>query len=92
MKSFKTYLVNFLLVLFGIIIAFVIVEFVARKIDDGQSLKFIGKGGSYKQDDTLGFVLSPITKETISSEFHTYDSVNIDFMNDEPIELTSDET
>ncbi len=88
MIKFKGFLVNFSLVLFGLLIGFGIVELVARRIVANQNIREIGSGGYYKQDDTLGYVMKPGPREMIGPEFHTFDSVNADFMNDEPVEAS----
>ncbi len=89
-KNIKSFLIKCSLILFGLLIGLGIVELVARYMVSRQSMKYkqIGSGGYYQQDDTLGFVMSPGAKEIISSEFHTFDSVNADYMNDAPIEAS----
>lgn len=88
MKRLKNFLSKCLLIFFGLLIGFGIIELVARFMVKKQSVKYKqdGPGGWYKKDDTLGFVMSPGPMESTSPEFHTFDSVNADYMNDMPIE------
>lgn len=80
----KNFLINSALVLFSIVLAIVLGEWVARKLEPKEIYE--GSGGSYLQHETLGFVPKPGKGRVINFEFDATYIVNEDYMNEIPLE------